>query len=159
MTDHVDALQSGVVYGEDIEVGRRYRLGSYTITERELVDFAGLWDPQGFHVDKDVADAGAYEGLIASGLHTLAVYQRLAVLDVFSGWSVIAGRRLREVRFLRPVRPGDTLTGTVLIQDVAFDDRDRALVTTAAELTDAHARPVLSVDVEAYVRARPPQIS
>ncbi|PEH80241.1 dehydratase [Nocardia sp. FDAARGOS_372] len=146
------------MYGEDIEVGRQYRLGTYTISERALVDFAALWDPQGFHVDKDVAEAGAYEGLIASGLHTLAVYQRLAVLDVFSGWSVIAGRRLREVRFLRPVRPGDTLTGTVVVQDVTFDDRDRALVTTAAELTDGQARPVLSVDVEAYVRARPPHI-
>lgn len=159
MSDYLRADTSDIVYGEDIEVGRKYQLSSHTITEQELVDFAIAWDPQGFHIDKDVAEAGEYEGLIASGLHSLSVYQRLTVLDVFSRWSVIAGRRLRDVRFLRPVRPGYTLTGTVEIQDVTFDDRNRALVTTVAELTDNHGVPVLSAVVEVFVRARPSQIS
>ncbi|MFZ2177329.1 MAG: MaoC/PaaZ C-terminal domain-containing protein, partial [Rhodococcus sp. (in: high G+C Gram-positive bacteria)] len=111
--------------------------------------------PQSFHIDKDVAEAGQFGGLIASGIHTIAVYQRLSITRVFANWSVIAGRRLRDVRFLRPVRPNDVLTGTLVIEDIAFDDRSRALLTTSGELVDGDGNRVLSVVVEAYIRARP----
>ncbi|MGV9709112.1 MaoC/PaaZ C-terminal domain-containing protein [Gordonia sp. NPDC003424] len=145
---------ANVSFADDLAVGHRYRLDSYTVDEAELVEFARQWDPQGFHIDPEVADAGAYGGLIASGIHTLAIYQRLAVLGVFNHWSVIAGRELSDVRFLRPVRPGDTLTGTVGIDEIAFDERGRAMVTTSAELVNQRGAAVLSLVVGAYVRAR-----
>ncbi|CCW11998.1 MaoC/PaaZ C-terminal domain-containing protein [Rhodococcus aetherivorans] len=155
MKPDIAARASALVYGEDLEVGRTYRLGAHTITEDELIDFASNWDPQRFHVDKDAAEAGAYGGLIASGLHTLSVYQKLVVDTVFSDWHVIAGRSLREVRFLRPVRPGDTLTGTVHIRNVVLDEvRNRALTTLEAELTGHHGRPVLTATVDAYIHTR-----
>lgn len=143
-----------VSFAEDLVVGHRYSLDSYSLDERELVEFARQWDPQGFHIDSGIADAGAYGGLIASGIHTIAIYQRLAVTGVFDHWSVIAGRQLTDVVFRRPVRPGDTLTGTVIIDDIAFDDRRRALVTTSAELVNQRGAAVLSLVVSAYVRAR-----
>lgn len=146
---------SGLVHGEDLEIGRVYRLGSHTFTESDIVDFATAWDPLGIHVDSIAADDGAYGGLIASGLHTLAVYQRLAVTSVLTGWNVIAGRCMRDVRFLRPVRPGNTLSGTLVIDDIVFDDRDRTLVTTAAELVNERGERVMTAEVEALVRARP----
>lgn len=142
------------IYADDLHVGARYQLGSHTVSEEELVDFARQWDPQIFHVDKEAADAGVYGGLIASGLHTLSIYQKLAVEGVFGSWNVIAGRSLREVRFLRPVRPGATLTGSFTITGIAFDDtKKRALVSSSAELV-GEGGVVLTVDVDAYVHAR-----
>lgn len=105
---------SATVYGEDLRVGQEYHLGSYTLSEDDLIEFASAWDPQVFHVDKDAAETAQYGGLIASGVQTIAIYQRLVVRDVFDRWSVIAGRSLREVRFLRPARPDDRLTGSVV---------------------------------------------
>ncbi|MCT7293963.1 MaoC/PaaZ C-terminal domain-containing protein (plasmid) [Rhodococcus pyridinivorans] len=148
------AARKNLVYGQNIEAGRWYRLGTHPITEQELIEFATAWDPQGFHIDKAVAEDGTYGGLIASGLHTLAVYQRLAVSSVFADWSVIAGRTLREVRFLRPVRPGDTLSGTLTVKEVVDGDHNRTLVTTWAELTNQHRKPVLNATVDAYVHTR-----
>ena len=143
------------VYADDLDVGRVYQLDSYTLTEDEIVEFAKTWDPQIFHVDKAAAEAGAYGGLIASGLHTLSIYQRLAVAGSFGEWNVIAGKRFSDVQFLRPVRPGDTLTGTLVIDAVDIDPRGRALVTTTAELVNDRGAAVLSVTVDAYVRTRP----
>lgn len=142
------------VYAEDIEVGRVYRLGSHHVSQEELLDFARTWDPQDFHTDEVVAEAGMFGGLIASGLHTLSIYQKLAVLGALREWNVIAGKRLADVRFLRPLRPDTTVSGTMTITDVVFDDRGRALVISDAVLADDEGTALLQVTVEAYVRAR-----
>lgn len=147
-----------VIYAEDLRKGATYELGPHTVSEDELVGFASQWDPQDFHIDKETADAGQFGGLIASGIHTLAVYQRLSVLGMIGGWSVIAGRSLQNVRFLRPVRPGDVLTVSVVIEDIVFDERPvkaRALVTTSAVMSNGDGDQVLSMIIDAYVRARP----
>lgn len=141
-----------VVYAEDVRAGDVFELGSYTVTEAELVSFASQWDPQTFHTDRQVAANGYFGGLIASGVHTLAVYQRLTVLGVLSRWSVIAGRTMRQVEFLRPVRAGDTLTGTLTVDAVELDDRGRGLVTSTGQLVNGAGTPVLRVVVEAYLR-------
>lgn len=141
-------------YAEDLTVGEVIELGSHTVSEAELLDFAAAWDPQDFHVDEAVAADGYFGGLIASGVHTMAVYQRLSVLGAYRHWSVIGGRGLRDVRFLLPVRPGDTLTGTMTIDAVELDDRGRGLVTTTGDLLDADGRAVFSLLTEAYLRRR-----
>ncbi|MBD1319661.1 MaoC family dehydratase N-terminal domain-containing protein [Gordonia hankookensis] len=144
-----------ITYADDLQVGDRYPLDTYTVTESEVIDYATAWDPQSFHIDKEIAEAGAYGGLIASGIHTLAIYQRLAVSGVFGGWSVIAGKSLTDVRFLRPVRPDDTLTGSIVIEAIDFDERGRALVTTRAELVNQRGERVMTLVVEAFVRVQP----
>ena len=74
---------------------------------------------------------------------------------MLNNWRVIAGKRLGDVEFLRPVRPGDTLTGSTVIDAIEFDDRARALVTSSAELRNGDGKPVMRTVVEAYVHARP----
>lgn len=146
---------TGKLWADDLAAGQSFPLDTHEVTETELVDFARAWDPQDFHTDKSVAEKGPYGGLIASGLHTMAIFQRLSVTGVLDRWRVIAGRRLADVRFLRPVRPGDVLTGTMTIDAVDFDDRNRALVTSTTELRNQDGKPVLRTVVEAYVHARP----
>ena len=99
------------LYGRDLHAGTSYPLGDHTVTHEEIVAFARQWDPQSFHVDDEAAATGAYGGIIASGIHTMAVFQRLAVLGVYGRWQVIARRRLKTVELRRPVRPRDRLTG------------------------------------------------
>lgn len=142
------------VYADDLQVGTTYPLGTHTVSREELLTFATQWDPQIFHVDEDVANAGHFHGLITSGIHTLAIYQRLAVRDVFYGWQVIAGRGFRDVTFLRPVRPGDTLTGSLRIEDLQPDGRGRALITTSATLVNDAGKRVLSLTLDAYMVMR-----
>nr|WP_240945238.1 MaoC/PaaZ C-terminal domain-containing protein [Rhodococcus sp. HNM0569] len=136
-------------------VGDVVELGSHTVSKAELLDFAGAWDPQEFHVEPEAAEKGWFGGLIASGIHSMAVLQRLSVDGWYRDVSVICGRDLRDVRFLRPVRPDDTLTGSIVVDDVVLDDHGRGLVTTTSELRKADGPVVLSVVTDLYVRRRP----
>ncbi|MEP9394731.1 MaoC/PaaZ C-terminal domain-containing protein [Gordonia sp. VNQ95] len=144
-----------LVYADDLSVGTRYEFDPHHVTEAAIVEYASAWDPQSFHIDRAAADAGAFRGLIASGIHTLAVAQRLSVDAALHTWEVIAGRRLTEVEFLAPVRPDDDLGGFLEIEGVDFDDRGRALVTHRCDLINQASVTVLRIRVQAYVRARP----
>lgn len=145
--------QHPLKYGVDIIAGSDFKLGSYQLDAASITAFTHAWDPQVFHVDPQAAEAGAYGGLIASGIQSLGVYQLLAVRSVYSHWSVIAGRGLRDVRFLRAVRPGDTLTGAMHIETVHFDGRDRAVVDTVGTLANQHGQLVLRLNMEVCVRS------
>ncbi|WP_020171306.1 MaoC/PaaZ C-terminal domain-containing protein [Gordonia polyisoprenivorans] len=148
------AMTDPIVYADDLQPGQRHKLGIHTVSESELVDFASQWDPQAFHVDRAAAESGAFGGLIASGIHSLAIAQRLAVSSVLTSWSVIAGRRLREMEFLAPVRPGDTLSGSMRIESVDLDPRGRGLVTYTTELVNQAGVAVLRFDADVYLRSR-----
>ncbi|ALG85994.1 MaoC/PaaZ C-terminal domain-containing protein [Gordonia phthalatica] len=150
-----DIEKVALVYGRDLEVGQVFGLSEYTLTREDLLDFANKWDPQGFHIDEKIAESGAYGGLIASGIQTLAIMQRLSVIDVYDNWAVIAGKTLRDTSFLRPVRPGDVLTGTLTITGLDFDDRNRTLVDVDSEMT-VEGRPVLRAAMSSLMWAAPP---
>lgn len=141
----------------DIVEGRTHELGSYTVTRDEIFSFARQWDPQAFHTDDHVAAAGFFGEVIASGIYTLAVFQRLSVLGVYNGWPVIAGRKLRDVQFRSPVRAGQELFGTLTVLEVTHTKPGRALVVAQGVLTSAETT-VLVVDIEMYVHARPPAV-
>jgi acyl dehydratase len=100
-------------YWEDYEVGKRYPLGSSGFTELEIVDFGKLYDPQAFHVDAEEAKASLFGGLIASGWHICAKLMRLYVDNHIDKRTALGSPGLDEIRWLKPVRPGDTLTAWV----------------------------------------------
>jgi acyl dehydratase len=133
--------------------GREIECGSYAVSEAEIVEFAASWDPQYFHVDRDAAEHSAYGGLIASGVHTTAIFQRLAATAVYAKYDVVAGKEIQKLRFLRPVRAGDVLTGTVLVRSVEPDGRGRCLVTILGTLRNQHGRDVLELEVASLVRS------
>lgn len=100
-------------YWEDYEVGRKYPLGSTTFTEQEIVAFGREFDPQSFHVDAEAARQSPFGGLIASGWHVAAKVMRLYVDNHVDPRTALGSPGLDELRWLKPVRPGDTLTGWV----------------------------------------------
>ncbi|GAA1327203.1 MaoC/PaaZ C-terminal domain-containing protein [Leucobacter albus] len=152
-----EAARAGALtYADELRVGERFELGTHTVAEAELVGFAASWDPQWFHLDREAAEAGPFGGLITSGIHTVAILQRLTVDAVVHGWAVLAGRGIRELRLLRPVYVGDTITGTITITEIDFDDRERALVTMDSTLTTTAGRIVATMTTDVYLHASAP---
>ncbi|MCW2783803.1 MAG: hypothetical protein JWP74_320 [Marmoricola sp.] len=143
-----------MLYAEDLVEGVTHELGTYLVTAEDIVEFASRWDPQGFHVDEDVARAGVFGGLIASGIHSLAIVQRLAVTGLFQKWAVIAGRSLTDLQMTSPVRPGMELRGTLRVDAVEEKGPDRALVHQSVVLWHDDTE-VLRYSGTAYVARRP----
>ena len=98
-------MLSGERYWEDFEPGQVIELGSRTVTEAEIVEFAQQWDPQPFHVDPEAAKTSVFGGLIASGWQTGAIWMRMYV-DTVLGVSARGSPGIEELRWLAPVRPG-----------------------------------------------------
>ena len=99
-----------MIWWEDFKVGERSEMGRHTFGEEEIVAFARQFDPQPFHLDAQAAAKTPFGGLIASGWHTCAVGMRLMV-DQYIGRTVSLGSPgIEDIRWLRPVRAGDTLT-------------------------------------------------
>ena len=105
---------------EDLPLHEKVTLGSYTFTEENIIAFAKRYDPQPFHIDVEAAKRSSYGGLIASGWHTAAVWMKL-MLEYRSAHIAAGGEKtqdnyvspgVRELRWLKPVRPGMTLTYT-----------------------------------------------
>jgi acyl dehydratase len=94
-------------YFEDYPVGAVFTGGPLAVSEADILDFARRYDPQPMHVDKAAAEAGPFGGLIASGWHTGALMMQLFVAHFLSPASSLASPGLDELRWLKPVRPGD----------------------------------------------------
>jgi acyl dehydratase len=98
-------------YFEDFPAGSVFDLGTITVTEKEIIAYARQFDPQYFHVDPERAKESIFGGLVASGSHSLSLFMRLFVDTLLGKTDSIASPGVDEVRWLRPVRPGDTLRG------------------------------------------------
>jgi acyl dehydratase len=153
LDQHPDAWDGSTLYADDLTVGEVYPLGSYTVVQQEIVDFATAWDPQFFHVDPEAAARGAFGGLIASGVHTIAVFQRLAVGGFWGRCATVAARGMRDVRFVRPLRAGTELEGRLVIDAIRHRDAQRSLVSVSGTLEE-RSGPVLTVALDAYVARR-----
>jgi acyl dehydratase len=99
---------SGRLYLDDLEVGRRFISGTHLIDEAQIKSFAREYDPQPFHLDNDAAKETLFSGLAASGWHTAAITMRLLVQSglPLEGGIIGAGG---EIGWPKPTRPGDTL--------------------------------------------------
>lgn len=118
---------------DDLVPGQTFRTGDHTVTEADIVAFAHQWDPQAFHLDAEAARASVFGGLAASGWHTAAITMRLLVTGGPAlAWGLI-GAGLEELRWLLPVRPGDTLTAEVEVVEVrpSASKPDRGIVRLA----------------------------
>lgn len=100
-------------YWEDYEVGQKFPLGSTSFTAQEIVDFARQYDPQSFHIDAVAARDSLFGDIIASGWHVCAKLMRLFVDNYLDKRTALGSPGLDELRWLKPVRPGDTLTAWV----------------------------------------------
>jgi len=101
------------LYLDEFSVGDIFETRSATLTEGQIVDYAMMWDPQPFHMNKEVAEKTMFGGLIASGFQTQALAFRLFCDLGLLMESNIIGTGMDEVRWTAPVRPGDTLKNRI----------------------------------------------
>lgn len=120
---------------EDYKSGAVYLFGAIDVTEAEIIAFATRYDPQPMHVDADAAKNGPYGGLISSGWMTIGLMMRLLVLHYVSTCAALASPGFDEIRWLRPLRPGDRLSLRVSIEEtrVSRSKPDRGLVSILME--------------------------
>ena len=98
-------------YFEDLEVGEIRRFGHYEVTREEVLEFAGKYDPQPFHLDDDAASQTHFGRLAASGWHTCSMTMAMMVESQKDApRALIGGAGIDELRWLKPVHPGDVLS-------------------------------------------------
>ncbi len=99
-----------MIYFEDLEIGTKASFGRYEVTREEVLEFAGQYDPQPFHLDDEAAAQTHFGRISASGWHTCAMAMRMMVDHMRgAGRASLGSPGLDEIRWLRPVYPGDTL--------------------------------------------------
>jgi acyl dehydratase len=142
---------------EDYTVGATYPCGSFTITEDEIVAFASQYDPQPMHVDPRFAAGGPFGAVIASGWHTVARAMRL-IVENFLPHDNLPSPGIDELRWLRPVRPGDTLTLRITILEARHSRSkpDRGLIRSLMELLNQDGEVAMSMRGLNFVRIRTP---
>ena len=133
-------------YFEDYRVGEQVEFGSYRMTEEQIVAFARDFDPQPFHVDKDAARQSVYGGLVASGWHTASAMMRMMVDHFISPKTSMGSPGMDEIRWLKPVRPGDTLRVrvTVLSAKRSTNKPDRGVIDQRVEVINQHGDVVMA---------------
>ena len=146
---------------EDFAVGRVDRYGIYAVTREEVIAFATAYDPQPFHLDDAAAAANPLFGrLAASGWHTAAMGMRMTA-DYWAGIggrAILGGAGIDQLRWLRPVYPGDTLRCESEVLDARPSESkpDRGIVRTALTLFNQHDEPVLRQEAVIMVSRRKP---
>ncbi len=130
---------------EDFEPGLELPLQPLTVTRAEIVAFAAEFDPQPFHLDEAAAADTLLGGLAASGWHTCALFMRMMYHGWLSETASMGSPGIDSLKWLRPVRPGDTLSGRSVVLEVrASNSRpDRGFVRFRHEVTNARGEAVM----------------
>ncbi len=146
-----------MLYLEDFREGQTFDLGEETVREQEILDFARRFDAQPFHVDSEAAKKSIYGGLIASGWHTSSIFMGLLVRGLIHDVASMGAGGIDELRWLKPVRPGDRLRGrlTVLGWRPSSKHADRGLLHCLGEMFNQHGERVLSIRWSAMIGRRP----
>ena len=131
---------------EDFVPGSVRTSGTVLVTEEEIIEFAKRYDPQVFHTDPVAARDSIYGGLVASGWHTAAMAMRLIVENYLSGVASVGSPGVDEVRWLKPVRPGDKLSVRVTVLEARRSESkpDRGIVRSLVEVLNQDMVVVMS---------------
>ncbi|HEX7741011.1 MAG TPA: MaoC family dehydratase [Sphingobium sp.] len=152
---------SEIVYFEDIAIGDTVGFGPLTVSREEMVAFASEYDAQPFHLSDEAAAATHFGSLSASGWHTTALFMKMFVAEM----QRMPGRQeaslgaigIDELRWLQPVRPGDTLRGTseVLEKKASRSRPEMGVVKTRITLLNQEDEPVMTMMPIILYRTRP----
>jgi acyl dehydratase len=145
-------------YFEDYVPGLTVDCGSFSVNAAQIVAFATEYDPQPFHIDPVGAKDGPFGGLIASGWQTTSMMMRLLVERFVSPETSLGAAGVDEIRWPRPVRPGDTLhvIATVLEARRSTSKPDRGIVRSLAELTNQNGELAMKLTAINLILARKP---
>ncbi|MBI3635835.1 MAG: MaoC family dehydratase [Candidatus Rokubacteria bacterium] len=144
-------------YLEDFAPGDVIVLGSRRVTRDEIVAFAREFDPQPFHTDDEAAKSSIYGGLLASGWHTTALFMRMFYDGLLKDLASMGSPGVDELRWLQPVRAGDTLSGRLTVLDVtpSRSKSDRGIVRSLGEVLNQRGEVVMKLTGLSLIARRP----
>jgi acyl dehydratase len=152
-----DLMTKADAYFEDFAVGQKFATESLTVDAAAIKAFAAQFDPQPFHLDETAARASFFGGLVASGWHTAALSMKLLVGSGLRISGGLIGAGVEELRWPRPVKPGDTLRIEGEVLDVRPSKSRPEIGIVKQRLTTRNQRdePVLEMITNLIVPRRP----
>jgi len=147
------------LHHEDLAVGKPYVFGRKVVTRDEIVAFGRAFDPQPMHTDEEAAKASPVGGLCASGWHTCAMMMRMLVDGLLGQTASLGSPGMDEVRWKRPVRPGDVLSARYTVQEkrVLASRPDVGIAKVLAEAVDANGEVPATWLTNQLTRVRHPE--
>ncbi len=141
---------------EDYAAGETFEFGDHLVTEEEIIEFARRYDPQPFHVGAAAAKRSLFGGLIASGWMTGSIMMRMMVDHLIAPASGLGSPGVDNLRWPRPVRPGDRLHARVTVLETRRSQSkpDRGALFVRQELINQTGEVVMSVEGRALIRLR-----
>ena len=147
-----------MIYFEDLEVGKETEFGSYEVTREEVLDFARKYDPQPFHLSDEAAAKTYFGRLAASGWHTCAMTMAVIVRHLSGEKQAGLGSPgVDELRWLKPVYPGDTLhvRGKIVEKSPSRSKPEIGSFRTQTTVSNQHGEPVMRFTSIVLIRRRP----
>lgn len=147
-----------MLYWEDLEVGTTTEFGSYDVTREEVLEFASKYDPQPFHLSDEAAAKTHFGKIAASGWHTAAMTMRV-IVDALSRQpqAGLGSPGVDELRWLKPVYPGDRLTmrGELLEKTPSRSKPELGTVRTKTTVTNQDGIDVMRFTSIVLMQRRP----
>lgn len=138
----------------ELTIGQKFITKPINMTQQEIVEFAEKFDPQYFHVDEDQAKESPFGTMIASGFHSIgAVWAEWIRMDIL-GKDCLGGLGMDDIRWTKPVLPGDQLIGEIVIEDKRLlSDEKRGIVTLGFTVKNQDEITVLTFSTKPLVAA------
>ena len=158
LTADTTALPLTQRFLDDFSEGEVFEFGDRLITQDEIIGFAQQYDPQPFHTDPQAALGSSFGGLVASGWMTGAVMMRLMCDHFIAPAAAMGSPGLDQLRWLKPVRPGDRLRARVTVLGLLPSNSkpDRGVLSLRQEALNQTGEVVMSIESRAMLRRRPP---
>ena len=152
------AVPADRIHLEDIEVGRTVAFGSLPVTKEDIIAYARAFDPQPIHLDEEAAKRSIVGGLCTSGFHSCALLMRMLADDVLAHGVSLGSPGIDEVRWMKPVRPGDRLSARFTCSDKrAMASRPNVgIAKLKAEMLNQAGEVVMSWDFSQLLGVRHP---
>jgi acyl dehydratase len=145
------------LFFEDLAVGQTFHSDSVTVELADIQAFARQFDPQPFHLDPEAAAGSFFGGLVASGWHTAALTMRMIVGSGIRIPGGLIGAGAEELKWPRPVRPGDTLHAVSEVLEVrpSKSRPDQGLIKMRTQTMNQNDQPVMIFVANMLVPRRP----
>ena len=143
-------------YFEDYVQGSVHEFGSIAVEEAEMISFASRFDPQPFHTDPEAGKRSIYGSLIASGWHSASLMMRLFVDHYLSHVASLGSPGVDELKWLKPVRPGDTLALRITVSETkrSRSKPDRGIVYSYVEALNQKEEIVMTMKALNFIACR-----
>ena len=136
----------------EFTIGQVFETKSFKLTKEDIMRFAGEFDPQYMHLDEEKANQGRFNGIIASGIQTLAISFKLWIEQEAYGDDVIAGTQMNNIKFIKPVYPDDELHTIVEVIDKKEKKNETGILTVLLSTFNDKEEKVFEGDLSVLIK-------